>query len=288
MAKGKTKTTAKEIIMGSRKEIAEEIISKMDQGISLQEWLSSRPSNAVNGTKYKGINSFRLSFAASKNGYKDPRWATFIQGKGKGWKLKDGSKGKGVLCEKWLFQEKEKKDKDGNPVIKDGTVEKEEYVVSSYFTVFNAECFEGIPPLDAGVKAVGGQWLYDESPVKIERGDKPCYDAAKDVIKMPEHFTTNDARYSEFFRHLVKATAYNGRMPRDTSGWLEELVDELGAAFLCADTSVKMSTAAAGSRLASWSMHLKEDPNVLFKAVRLADYAVGWISDVTGLEEAGC
>lgn len=79
----KNKKTAFEIVMENRKEVVDELIKSMEEGYvaTRQLWdkMAVRPQNPVSQIYYRGGNRFRLSMAAVKNGYKDPRWLTYNQ-----------------------------------------------------------------------------------------------------------------------------------------------------------------------------------------------------------------
>lgn len=129
MAKGKSgkynnseeiKLTSLEKVMASRKQLVESILGnlKKDNQLLPPNWNKSamRPQNPVSNVFYRGGNRFRLMNAAIENGYKDPRWCTYIQAKGNGWQVQKGAKG--VLCEKWILsKEVEEVDSDGKAVL---------------------------------------------------------------------------------------------------------------------------------------------------------------------------
>ena len=65
----------------------------------------------------------------------------------------------------------------------------------------------------------------------------------------------------------------------------EELVAELGAAFLCADLRIANDPRPDhAAYLASWLRVLRDDPRALFRAARLASEAAGFLQDEIALE----
>lgn len=294
--KRESKKSGYQIVMESREEIVKKFIMLLQDGSKCwqQEWVSNRPYNPVTGTTYKAGNFIRLSVAASEMGYTDPRWMTFKNVKDSGWILKPGSKS--VLCEKWRLVEREKRltdakgnyirDANGNYVTDPN--EKEEHMVVNYFNLFNAECVEGIEPLDASEDTgyTLPEYVLQNSPVPVEDGEEPRYNPGPDTISLPKHFSTQEARYYSFYRALISSTGIRARMDRKYDTATETLICELGAVFLSADTHLKVWVENSAAYVQDWISILSEDYNLFFKASREADYAVGWINDVTGLEEA--
>ena len=288
------KKTAREIINGTRKEIASDFLSMMKSGETFwqQPWFSIRPFNPVTKTKYKGVNYIRLCHFAQKNGYNDPRWMTFKQIEAKKWRLKKGAQG--CICEYWAFKDvpKKIKDKNGN-YLKDSAGnyitdpnETETIVKVNFFKVFNAADIEGIEPVDQRADSTElGKYLFENSPVHVVQGDTPRYDITRDSIELPL-FSRDDDKFYEFYVRLVESTSNPSRIKRELSYEKESFVDQLGAAFLAADTRLPVQKRnIRETQKNCWVQMLEEDPDFLFKAARAAEHAVGWISDVTGLEE---
>lgn len=291
----KKRKSSYEIVMESRKSIVEGFIAMMEEGVCVwhNESFGKRPFNPVSGYTYKGANFIRLNLESMLKGYQDPRWMTFKNIQDNGWHLKKGSEG--VLCEKWSQKEQEKRmvDSNGN-FIRDANGkyvtdpnEKETILVVSYFTVFNAMDVEGIDELDGNRTYYHADYLYENSPVPtIADSDRTLYSEVDDVIHMAFFYSSEEAKYYSFFRELIKSTSHKDRVFRNYMPAVEALIDELGAIFLSADTAMKVWKKNAVAYLKDWIEILKQDYNIFFKAAREAEYAVGWIEDVTGLEEA--
>ena len=91
-----TKTSAQEQISQQRAEIVEDIIKNMQKdGLQWADNLIYHlcPLNPTTGTLYKGVNKFRLAWAAHHFVFTDNRWCTFKQIKDNGWHIVKGSKG---------------------------------------------------------------------------------------------------------------------------------------------------------------------------------------------------
>lgn len=136
-------------VMESRKELTKQLISEMSQGelCWIKGWNSTgkRPYNPITKAVYKGGNRFRLMLAAHLEQYTDNRWVTFAQAKEKGWTVKKGEKG--MLCEKWIFEEK-KTIEDPITGEKETVYEELEHPKVNYFVLFNAAQVEGMPALE--------------------------------------------------------------------------------------------------------------------------------------------
>lgn len=295
MAKN-NKKTAYQIVMESRQIVVDKFIELLsDDSICWQqEWFSSRPYNPVTGTIYKGGNFVRLSVASAENNYHDPRWLTFKNITDKGYKLKAGSKG--VMCEKWKLVERKKhlrdkagkllKDANGNYIIDPN--EKEEYMIVNYFTVFNGDCIDGLERLEKQKCTDNNlpKYIFDNSPVPILDDESPFYDFKQDAIHLPRCFYSESAKYYTFYRHLVEATGIRSRLNRNFGSAEEALICELGAVFLAADTKLEVWIENSVAHINEWCNLLRENYNIFFTAAKEAECAVGWIEDVTGLEEA--
>jgi antirestriction protein ArdC len=83
-------------------------------------------------TVYKGMNDTILETAYKNRGYEDREWATFVQWKNAGYKLKD-AKGMGVTCRHVHSGQRVKK---YNAVSKKTTTTTEGFYMN-YFTLFN-------------------------------------------------------------------------------------------------------------------------------------------------------
>ena len=99
---------AYERVAQSRKELTERLIKIIESDGQLpweQGWHSvgQRPYNPVSTAVYKGTNRMRLMMGSYLSGYSDNRWVTFNQAKEHEWHIKKGEKG--ILCEKWIFEE---------------------------------------------------------------------------------------------------------------------------------------------------------------------------------------
>ena len=172
------------------------------------------------------------------------------------------------------------------------------------YTVFNVEQIDGLPadlyhppaPIEDGHTVA----LIEEAEDFIARtgavihhgGNRAFYAPASDHIQMPPPQAFRDAEsYTAIKAHeLVHWTGHPVRMARtfgkrfgDRAYAFEELVAELGAAFLCADLAIAPEPREDhAAYLASWLRVLKEDKRAIFTAASHAQKAADFLH---GLQE---
>jgi antirestriction protein ArdC len=145
--------------------------------------------------------------------------------------------------------------------------------------------FDPIERAEAFAKATGA--------AITEGGDRACYIPSADMIRMPERrrFTGTDTTtpaegfYSTLCHELVHWSGAKPRLDRDLSGRfgsesyaVEELVAELGAAFLCGDLGITPEPRADHAQyIATWLKVLKDDKKAVFTAASKASEAASWL-----------
>lgn len=261
-------------------------------------WTASQAYNAVNGKRYRGLNSLWLSFVASGKGYSDPRWCTFKQAKDKGWNVKKGEKATGV--EFWsIYDKKQRKNisiSEANIIVaKDSERKDDMRLVSRQYCVFNAAQIDDIPELEQKPCAVDIKTVREKRDVLLrnmtlgfsEGGDRAYYSPSMDSITMPPDvcFENTYAYMSTFLHECGHATGASHRLNRPLDGFFgsesyakEELRAEIASAF----TSQALGFGAEGVGLAdamdnhkayiqSWIEVIKNQPNELFAAIKDAE-----------------
>src|SRR5512135_911834 len=118
----------------------------------------------------------------------------------------------------------------------------------------------------------------------------PCYNAARDVVDMPNlgQFEDGEGYFATLLHELCHATGVPSRLNRfekragenrEERYGFEELVAELGAAFLSAtcglDNSSRLDDASA--YLAGWLKALRDDKKLLLQAASAAQKAADFI-----------
>lgn len=257
------------------------------------EHLAGRVSRPLRhtGEPYHGINVLVLWLTAEEKGYTSPLWVTFNQARDLGGSVKRGEKGTPVVYAGKLTKEQEKAD--------GSTAEKEVFFLKSY-TVFNAGQTEGLPERYYAMRPVPGQatrpgrdpaaeaFFAALGPSLIHGGDRAFYAVGTDTVHLPplDAFRDAVAYYATLAHEVTHWTCHPDRASRvvDSRRYgsdayaVEELVAELGAAFLCADLGLapepRVETAAY---LQSWLAVLRADKRAIFSAAAAAQKAVGWM-----------
>jgi len=235
--------------------VTDRILSYLEQGIVpwRQAWRSAGqqwPKNLVSDRRYNGINAFMLAMTGFSSSY----FLTFKQAKEMGGSIKKGEKGFPVIhCKKVTGKKQQTEDGEGMG-----------YFFLRYYTVFNIEQTEGVPlpaaaapaekyeftPIEACERVSTG---YRGAPDITHNGAFPFYSPTTDRIGMPpkDTFDCVEEYYSTLFHEMTHSTGHKTRLGRDgiTEGHSfgdadyskEELVAEMGAAFLCAHAQIAPS-----------------------------------------------
>lgn len=234
---------------------------------------------------YRGGNRLRLMISGAEAGYEDPRWLTFRQIQKAGYHLKKGQHG--ILCEKWIFEEKVKTQKeDGTERVEIKELERPKV---SYFYVFNAKQVEGYPELPAreyepDIMQIGEQLIKSsECPVYEVLQDSAYYTRNADHIVIPLRYQFKNAKsfVATLVHEMGHSTGHPDRLNRkfgtkfgDPDYAKEELRAELGALFVETDLGLDPSGEVMEDHsdyLLSWIGALRKDPNELFRACKDAE-----------------
>lgn len=256
------------------------------------------PHNAISGHRYQGVNILTCWVMAMSRGFTSQRWATYRQWQAAGAQVRRGERGTPIIFYKQLNSE----DPDDNGKI---------FARASY--VFNADQVTGdpgvdpIPELDPGqrIAAIDG-WINrvtNEAMLDHRDEGRAYYRPSQDIVVMPrfEHFHSPEAYYAVLFHELTHWTGAKHRLDREFAARgadketyaKEELVAELGAAFLAAEFGIESETRDDHTTyIASWLKALKNDKRLIVRAASLASKAADYLHGVaasytdTQLEEA--
>ncbi len=257
------------------------------------EHLAGRVSRPLrhSGEPYGGINVLVLWVTAEERGYASPLWVTFKQALELGGHVKKGEKGTPVVYAGKLTKEQEKGD---------GTKEDKEVFFLKEYTVFNAEQTADLPERYYALKPVPGQDRRPErlpeaegffaalGPAVAHGGNQASYSTASDSIRMPplEAFRDAVAYYATLAHEVTHWTAHVSRVNRviesrrfgSEAYAVEELVAELGAAFLCADLGLAPEPRGeTAAYVQTWLKVLNGDKRAIFTAAASAQKAVEWM-----------
>jgi antirestriction protein ArdC len=237
------------------------------------------PQNASSGHNYRGINVPILWSSAEVNGYPTHQWMSFLQAKEKGATVRKGERATLIVFTKKLIVE----DKV------DGT-DKKISMLRSY-PIFNVHQIDGLPAHETEVEATEPQleavaaFLQATHADVRYGGDHACYVPSKDFIALPrlEAFKDEENYWATRAHETVHWTGHESRLKRDFTGRFgnqayaaEELVAELGAAFLCAELGIIGDLRHAGY-IEHWLKLLKSDDRAIFTAAAKASQAADHI-----------
>ena len=246
----------------------------------------SLPRNARTGKAYRGINILSLWCAEKASSFGDVRWATYRQWAELGAQVRKGEKSSLVVFYKDYAVETDDEGDDGRRFV----------ARASY--AFNAAQVDGAPEPDPVPQ--GGYYpipamddlAYASGAIIRETGDQACYVPALDEIRMPprHRFKTGHGWASTLAHELTHWTGAPPRLARDLSVRFksaayaaEELVAELGSAFLCAQLGIASEPHPQhASYIASWLKLLRDDNRAIFRAAALASQAVDYLAKEKG------
>jgi antirestriction protein ArdC len=239
------------------------------------EGAATMPANAVTGRTYRGINVFILWARHDA----DMRYLTFNQARQLGGSVKKGEKGTQVV----FWQPTKYKATDAVT----GEEKNRNGLLMKVYTVFNVAQCENLKlpkrePVDTTTPAQMAD-VFAKVGARVEHGgDRAYYAPGPDFIGMPlaAAFTDTDAYAATALHELTHWTGHNDRLARDFTGRFgtqayaaEELVAELGAAFLCGALGINNQLEHHASYIANWRTLLKDDPRAVITAASKAQAA---------------
>lgn len=248
----------------------------------------TRPLRST-GQPYNGINVLMLWADAVTKGFVCPIWMTYRQASELGAHVRKGEKGSAVVY--------------ANSINRTETTDTGEDVETRIpflkgYTVFNCEQIEGLPaqyyptpeqPREAVERSVAAEVFAAATRADIRLGgNRAFYSVSDDYVQLPplESFRDAESFYATMLHELTHWTRHEKRLNREfgRKRWgdegyaAEELVAELGAAFLCADLGIEPEPRADhADYLASWLKVLKNDNRAIFTAAAYAQKAADYL-----------
>jgi len=257
------------------------------------------PINALTDKAYQGINTVSLWVSSMNQGYDSSLWATYKQWASLGAQVQKGERGSAIVIYK-LIGEKEKQDGPS-----DSEDKQRSGVLIRSATVFNLK-----QVVDYQTKEETDQPLYDLAEKLnhvdqfitntkaniVSGGTRACYAPSKDLISIPHQelfkgtstSSPSEAYYSTLLHELTHWSGHKERANRDLSGRfgsdsyaMEELVAELGAAFLCAELNISpVPRQDHADYLANWLKVLQQDDKAIFWASARAAEASAFLNSL--------
>jgi antirestriction protein ArdC len=279
--------------------ITNQIVSHLEQGVRpwVRPWDAGHAAERItrplrhNGEPYRGINVLSLWASAMAQNFAASIWMTFRQALELDSHIRKGEKGSLVVYADHVTR-METDDKTGDQVDR-------EIPFLKGYIVFNVEQIDGLPEsyyakaapsLDPVARIVQADKFFAASGATIwHGGNRAFYSIAADAIQMPafESFQDADSYYATLAHELTHWTGSKSRLDRDFGGHrfgsqgyaIEELVAELGAAFLCADLELALEPREDhASYIASWLKLLAADNRAVFTAAAHAQRAAEFIN----------
>jgi antirestriction protein ArdC len=279
--------------------ITNAIVNHLERGVRpwVKPWNAEHAAGRItrplrhNGKPYNGINVLSLWATAMAQNFAAPIWMTFKQATEFDGHIRKGEKGALVVYADSITR-KENDDKTGDEI------EREIPFVKGY-TVFNVEQIDGLPAvyyakaapqLDPVARIERAERFFAALGAGIGHGgNRAFYSFTNDTIQMPPFasFRDADSYYATLAHECTHWTGSTSRLNRDFGGHrfgsegyaFEELVAELGAAFLCADLDLSLEPREDhASYIATWLNVLTQDNRAVFMAAANAQRATEYIN----------
>src|SRR3954468_17338664 len=269
-------------------EVSARIVAELEAGVKPRSATPSAitPRNAVSNRPYSGCNVVLL-WMAQAAGYRTPRFLTFKQALELGGNVRKGERGTKVYFVKQLQVRDQGGDDDPStrliPMMRE-------------YTVFNVDQCENLPDSINTGKPIGvrnpdtrdelADAFLRATGADIREGHGEAYYVpGRDFIAMPAFAGCKGADhfYNVAFHELTHWTAHRSRLDRDLKNRFgsrhyaaEELIAELGAAFLSAEFGFDGDIRNAGY-IANWIELLQADKRAFFTACSQGSKAAGYL-----------
>jgi antirestriction protein ArdC len=278
--------------------ITDQIVSELEQGVRpwLKPWNAEHAAGRItrplrgNGIPYRGINILMLWSAAMEKGFAAPIWMTFKQALEFNAHVRKGEQGSLVVYADKIIRAETDAD----------TGEQSERAIPFMkgYTVFNVEQIDGLPerfyakaePRGETVQRIErAEHFFAATGAEVRYGgNRAYYSISTDHVQMPpiEAFRDAEGYYATRAHETTHWTRHKSRLDRDfgrkrygDEGYaIEELVAELGSAFLSADLDLTPEVRDHhAAYIASWIKVLKDDKRAIFSAASHAQRAADFL-----------
>jgi antirestriction protein ArdC len=285
--------------------VTDSIVAELERGVRpwLKPWNAEHAAGRItrplrgNLVPYQGINVLMLWAEAVEKGFGAPIWMTFKQALELGGHVRKGEKGSLVVYASSITR---------NETDEASGIESERNIpFMKGYTVFNVEQVEGLPaqyyapaqpPLEPLQRIARANEFFAATAADIRSGGAMAYySAGTDHIQMPpfECFRDAESFYASLAHEMTHWTKHPKRLDRDfgrkrfgDEGYaMEELVAELGAAFLSADLDLTPDIREDhAAYIDGWLKVLKKDRRAVFTAASHAQRAADFLN---GLQNFG-
>jgi len=283
--------------------VTDKIIAALEQGT--RPWMRPWDAPALNlgmptrstGEAYRGVNVLLLWAEAAEKGYIRNQWMTFKQAEALGAHVRKGEKGSMVVyADRATALETNDK----------GEETERSFGFMKAYTVFNVEQIEGLPerffpalpgtPRTHEAHAEAEAFFAETGAVFRHGGSRAFYAPGPDLIQLPplEAFHDPESYAATKAHELMHWTGHKDRMDRafgkrfgDDAYAFEELVAEMGSAFLCAALGITPEVREDhAAYLGHWLSVLKDDKKAIFAAASHAQRAADYLHGLQKITEA--
>ena len=279
--------------------VTNKILADLEQGVRpwAKPWSGEHAAGRItrplrgNGQPYRGVNILLLWASALAQGFACPVWMTYKQAQELGANVRKGERGSLVVYAN-TFTKTEANEQTGED-------EEKQIPFMKGYTVFNVEQIEGLPAHFTATPEPAPETI-EQRDERIERffrntgatirhgGNRAFFNITADFVQMPPFPAFVDAAsyYATLGHEMTHWTRHPSRLDRDLGrkkwgdeGYArEELVAELGSAFLCADLGITPEVRDDhAAYIGSWLEALKDDKRFIFSAVAHAQRALDWL-----------
>jgi antirestriction protein ArdC len=278
--------------------ITDQIVAELEKGVRpwQRPWSASHMEGRVllplrhNGVGYRGVNILTLWMAAMAKGFEAPLWMTFKQALDLGGAVRKGEKGSLVVYADSITRSETDQ--------ATGEESDREIHYMKGYTVFNVAQIDGLPAhyypapaprLDPLPRIASAEAFFAATRANIRHGGNQAYYVpSADFVQMPpfEAFKDAESYYATLAHECTHWTRHPSRLDRsfaqkrfgDAGYAMEELVAELGAAFLCASLELTPELRDDhASYLDHWLAVLKADKRAIFSAASYAQRAADFL-----------
>lgn len=276
-------------------EVTDKLVAAIEEGagkwrMPWAQQLQGMPYNATTKHRYRGVNVLILWSEAVAKGYPTHEWASYRQWAERGATVKAGERGTVIVFYKSLAVKG--KDENGEDAV-------DTIPMLRYSHVFNAAQVDAWqspaierPALAQRIEQAEEFLAATGAQIRWGMGSA-FYSSHHDFIAMPDRdrfkdtptSTATENVYSTALHELTHWTGHKTRLARefgkrfgDDAYAAEELVAELGAAFLCSRIGISAEPRQDHAQyLASWLRVLKADKKAIFTAAARASDAVEFL-----------
>ena len=275
--------------------VTAQILEDLERGVRpwTRPWSSNPSAGPVsrplrhNGEPYRGINVLLLWAEATARGFGAPTWLTFRQAVSFGGRVRKGEHGATVVYANRVSRTEQ---------AEDGTEADHQFRFLKAYTVFNVDQVDGLPErfhapakpeLGPQARVAHAEAFFASTGARVRHfGDSAFYSPTSDLVQLPKFSSFADplSYYATLAHECVHWTGHATRLGRDFSAKRdetyarEELVAELGAAFLCADLGLALEPREDhAAYLASWLKVLGRETHFIFTAAAHAQRAADFL-----------